>query len=202
MKRKIYRNKWLGKIIALAMILTVGLHGIEVYAAGTTTYQLSDTSTEKIGNVTAKFTIGDTELEELGYTTTVSIPTQITLALSDGKFTGSDYIGVSGILDSSQKINISVDSSNEAYKIIEGPNNFTSDLSSDASDKFSITLSKQNWSHVEASLNLKDKTDGKAYSAWKYPGSLSVSINGKAFIPIYKGSYTTTIPLSIELTGA
>ena len=187
--------------LLLAVLMAVGAN-VQEARAETTTYTLTESAAEKPGSVTAKFTIGDTELETLGYTTTVSIPNDISLALSSGKFTGSDYIGVSGIINSSQTINVSIDTDNAAYKVIKGPLGYTKDLSALPSAKFSESLSKNGWSASETHENLEDKNDGKAFSAWSNPCQLSVSIDGSAFVPRYKGNYTTTIPLTIELHGA
>ena len=199
--KKISLKKTSKSILALLLVCTAitGVMKFEVDAADRTTYSLSDSSTSATGNVTAKFTVGDADLEAMGYNTTVSIPNEITLTYAAGRYDGTGGIGVSGIIDSNQKIKVSVDTENEAYKILNGPHDFTKDLSTVADDKCSITVTKQSWSYVEASFNLIDKKDDKAVTEWKYPSRLIVSINERAYIPIYKGDYSMTIPLVIEL---
>ncbi|MBR1634337.1 MAG: hypothetical protein IJ682_04645 [Lachnospiraceae bacterium] len=184
---------------ALAAAIFAGSITENASATERTTYTLDGSGTEKSGSVTAKFTIGDAELSALGYTTTVSIPNAVTLTLSDGKFTGSDYIGVSGILESAQTVKVKIDTDSADYKTVRGPAGFSKNLSPLPSDRFAESLSKTSWSAPQAYANLEDKTAGKAVSAWTEQGKLSVSIDGKAFVPRYKGSYTTAVPLIIEL---
>lgn len=188
--------------LSAAMAATIASLSQTAYASERTTYTLTESANEKTGSVSATFTIGDDELSALGYATTVSIPNTIPLTLSDGKFSGSDYVGVSGLIDSTQTVRVTIDSDSTNYKVIKGPLGFSKDLSSLGSASFSETLSKNGWAAGDCYNNLSDKNDGKALSAWTAPGLLSVSIDAHAFVPRYKGNYYTTIPLTIELTGA
>ncbi|MBR1633614.1 MAG: hypothetical protein IJ682_00975 [Lachnospiraceae bacterium] len=202
METRIRGSKRRMAAIMLAAAMLCSTETMAVSASETTTYTLDDDNTSKTGSVTAKFTIGDTELSALGYTTTVSIPNEVALTLKDGKFSGTGYIGVSGIIDSAQTISISIDTDNAAYKVVKGPLGYSKDLSSLSPDKFYEHLGKNGWSASQTHANLEDKTAGKAISAWTEPGTIEVSIDGKAFVPRYKGNYSTAIPLTIELKGA
>lgn len=191
-----------GNIMAIILAIAMAILAIPVSAmAATTDYSLDSSNAEKTSEVTAKFTVSDTELRDLGYTTTVSIPTQIDLSYSGKKFTGSDYIGVSGIIESTQTIKVEIDTDNSKYKKITGPIGFSKDLSSLASSKFSESLSCNGWAANACYSNLEDKNAGKTYSAWTQPCELSVTIDGTAFVPRYIGNYSTVVPLTIKLTG-
>ena len=187
-------------IVAILLAIAMVILAMPVSAnAAMSDYTLDDTTTSTNGTVSATFTVGDTELNALGYSTTVSIPTEIALTLSGGKFTGTDYVGVSGILSSGKKITVTVDKTNSAYGQISGPSSFTKDISALSSDKLSETLSPTSWTATDCYNNLADKTDGKTIANWTTPGTLSVSISGTSFIPRYKGGYTTVVPLVITL---
>lgn len=194
-----------GKIrTALSLATAIAMLAISMafpsYAT-TTAHTLDDGHSTSDGNVTATFTIGDEELNALGYTATVSVPTEVALTLSAGKFTGTDYVGVSGIIGTGQTISVTIDSSAAGYRVIYGPSSFSKNLNGLTSEQFSETLSVTSWDADACYQNLQDKADGKAYSAWTTPGALSVSITGSTFIPRYKGGYSTVVPLKIKLNG-
>ncbi len=192
-------NRTMLSILTAIAVLAVSM-SFPSYAT-TTSHTLDENHTTSDGNVTATFTVGDEELNALGYTATVSVPTEVALTLSTGKFTGTDYVGVSGIIGASQTISVTVDTSATGYRVIYGPNSFSKDLNSLTGEQFSESLSVTSWDADACYQNLQDKQDGKAFSAWTSPGVLSVSITGSTFIPRYKGGYSTVVPLKIKLNG-
>ena len=194
------RKKHLWNILSMAMAVGVLAFSISGKAYATT-HTLNDTTTETNGNVTANFSIGNEELDALGYTATVSVPTEVALTLSSGKFTGTDYVGVSGVIGASQTISVNINTAADGYRVVYGPSSFSKNLNSVAAEHFSETLSVTSWTADACYQNLQDKTDGKAFSAWTTPGVLSVSLSGSTFIPRYKGGYSTVVPLVIKLNN-
>ena len=159
--------------------------------------KLTTVGETKDETVSARFTVTQQTITDLGYDTVVTIPVEIELTLntSTKKFEGSGSVAAYGILDTDQAVKVDIKDTDSVYGVINGPSSYSQNLK----DKgFTTTLSKKKWTPDDCYDNLEKKADGTDLSESNV-GTLAVSVPGTKFIPKYMDDYTTTIPLTISL---
>lgn len=162
--------------------------------------------------VAASATVTDQDLEDLGLSVVVSLPTEVTLTLDAASkaFKGSGSIYAYGVMDSGRELAVAIDAGNAAYGKVKyrvGAGEPTSDptdnFHASVTEKLAkVTNSVEAERSVEASFTASetlecymDRTKDRAITTY---ARLYVDIGG--LIPASgKGTYFTNVPIKISI---
>lgn len=193
MKKKIYEI--LMKMVAVASAAAICVGGMPAGYVFAEDVSVTDSVTNR--TVTGRFTVSESDLADMGYGPTASVPLNIGLSYesASSRYSGSGEVYAYGVINSGKQISVSIDTSDERLGDVYDSNNV--DCTTETGSGYDCSLSKVDWSRTECYKNYTDISDGKSVT---HMSVLSVTVPKACFIPTGTGDYKAYVPLKIQLT--
>ena len=156
------------------------------------------------GEVKAEFEVDADYASEMDYDLIISFPLTMSLSYDSDEeaFIGTDSVYAYGLAEAGAMVQVAINKEHSGYGTLIGPSMETYDISSKVSETLdgeekSTTLADVCYENLLALKGMEGKTEEDLTTM-----ELKVSVPSDSFIPRYKGTYYTCVPIVITVEEA